>query len=151
MTDLRNLPSDPFGPLQPGLRGGLLRMAQWALTILTVILAWPAVMTVFTAVTILLPRDGMFRVSAEEWLTIARWLTGAATLLLTGLRVSGKWWCWWAFAPVAIAAAALALTGDPGDPEGVLVQQMEFGLPVLLAALHALWSLCNRRGDQHEV
>lgn len=147
MTDLHNRPSDPFGPLQPGLRGTLLRLVQWALTVLTVILAWPAVMTVFTAVTILLPKGGAFRVSAADWLAIARWLTGAATLLLTGLRVSGKWWRWWSFAPVAIAAAALALTGDPGDLEGVAVQQLLFGVPVLLAALHALWSLCDRKGN----
>lgn len=145
MTDLRNRPSDPFGPLQPGLRGTLLRMVQWTLTIISVFLAWPAVMLVFTAVTILLPIGGAFRVKPEEWLAIARWLTGAATLLLTGLRVSGKWWCWWAFAPVAITAVALALTGDPGDAAGVLVQQMECGLPVLLSALHALWSLCERK------
>lgn len=141
--DLRNRFREPFGPMQPGLRGTLLRMSQWALTILTVLLAWPAVIMV---VTVFLPTGGGFRGSMEDWLAAACWLTGAATLLLTGLRVSGKWWRWWAFLPVAIAAAALALTGDPGDPEGVAIRQMLFGLPVLLTALHGLWSLCERKG-----
>lgn len=143
--DLQSRGRDPFGPMQPGLRGTLLRMVQWALTILTVLLMWPAVMMVLTSVTILLPTGGAFRVCAEDWLAIASWLTGGATLLLTGLRLSGKWWRWWGFLPVAIAAAALALTGDPGDPEGVAIQQLMFGLPVLLTALHGLWSLCERK------
>lgn len=143
--DLTHHGREPFGPLQPGMRGILLRMVQWGLTIITVFFAWPAVIMVCTSVTILLPGDGAFRVSAEDWLAISRWLMGAATLLLTGLRLSGKWWRWWSFAPVAIAAAALALTGEPGDPEGVAIQQLLFGLPVLLAALHALWSLCERK------
>ena len=80
--DLRNRLREPFGPMQPGLRGTLLRMVQWALTILTVMLAWPAVIMV---VTVLLPTGGGFRGSMEDWLAAAIWLTGAATLLLTGL------------------------------------------------------------------
>lgn len=147
MSDLRNRPREPFGPRQPGLRGTLLRMCQWGLLMLVAISLVPMVMmTLGILMTMLLAFIGRPPEMAE-WLSDLQILLCVATLALTGLRVSDRWWRWWLFGPVALAAAVLMLlSGQPKDPEGMLIQQAYWLVLALQVVLHALWSLCERKG-----
>lgn len=146
MSDLRDTPRAPFGPRQPGLRGMLLRMAQWGLLMLVVVSLVPMVMmTLGILMTALLAVIGRSP-EMKEWLSDLQILLCVAALALTGLRVSGRWWRWWLFGPVALAAAALMLhSGQPKDPEGMLIQQAYWLVLALQAVLHAVWSLCERK------
>ena len=148
VTDLRSGSREPFGPRQPGLRGGLLRLSQWLLTILTVICIWPGVMLAFTAVTEYFPllRGGPAP-TGSDMLRQGAWLAWAALLVLTGLRVSGQWYRWPAFYPVAAAYGVLAwLTfPDASDPVGRCIVQLMAAVAAALCLLHAVWSLCERK------
>lgn len=144
--DERDLPRrgrEPFGPLQPGLWGRLLRMAQWGLTIITVICIWPGVMLVFTAAVSLLT-EGM--PEANTQLINAGWCLWGLLLVLTALRLSGYGYRWWGFFPNALAWAALAsgIRLDPWDVEGRCIVQLMAAVVAAQCLLHALWSLSGR-------
>ena len=147
MTDLRSRPREPFGPRQPGIWGGMLRFSQWSLTIITVICIWPGIMMAFTAVMdcFLLLRGGS-RPLVSTMLIHGMWLTWAALLVLTAVRLAYGKFSWWAFAPVTVACAALALRVIPGaaDPVGLCIWQMMLGVAGAQVLLHGLWSLSAR-------
>lgn len=154
MTDLRSAPRNPFGPRQPGMWGGLLRAAQWGLTVLTVICMWPAVMLFFTALTDFLPllRGGSLP-HASTLRIHGAWCLWTALLILTGLRISGQWFRWWAFLPVAAAYGVLAakVMPDAADPVGRCIWLLMLIVAVVQVLLHAVWSLSawllRRKGD----
>ena len=149
MRDLRSRPREIFGPRQPGAWGGMLRFAQWTLGIITVVCIWPGAMFAFT---VLLDGYGFIRDAAtppvSEMLRYGAWLTWAALVMMTGLRVSGQWYRRWAFMPVAAANAALLLFIVPDgakDPLGMCLWQLMLGVTVAQCLMHGLWSLAQHR------
>ena len=149
MTDLRNRPREPFGPRQPGLRGGLLRLCQWGLAIITVICIWPGAMLVLTSVVSLLTEKSP---GLNTQLINASWCLWGLLLVLTALRLSGYGYRWWGFFPNALAWAVLEsqVHLDPWDIEGRCIVQLMAAVVAAQCLLHALWSLCGRKAEDDE-
>lgn len=141
--DLRNRGREPFGPLQPGLWGKLMRGCQWGLTIITVICMWPGVMLIFTAAMDLIT-EGM--PEGNTLLIRATWCLWGLLLVLTALRLSGYGYRWWGFFPNALAWAALASQSYPGawDNVGQCIVQLMAAVMAAQCLLHGLWSLSER-------
>lgn len=149
MTDLRDGPRVPFGPRQPGLRGTLLRVCQWGLAIITVICLWPAVMMVFATVLEFLPKGGSWRMPPTSTLLIdGTWCLWCLLLVTTALRLSGYGYRWWGFYPNVLAYSVLASQTfpDASDPVGQCIVQLMAAVVAAQSLLHALWSLCERKG-----
>lgn len=155
MTDLRNQPREPFGPRQPGLAGGVLRLCQWGLAIITCICLWPGVMMSLSVVLDFLPKEGSWRMPPTSTLLIdGTWCLWGLLLMLTALRLSGYSYRWWGFYPNVLAYSALASQTfpDASDPVGQCIAWLMSAVVVALCLLHGLWSLSERLlrryGDQ---
>lgn len=146
MSDLRSGPREPFGPRQPGIWGGLLRFSQWGLAIITVICMWPGIMMAFTAVTDYFPLlRGGSRPPVSTMLIHGTWLTWAALLVLTAVRLAYGKFSWWASFLVTAACAALAFCAvpDASDRLGLCIWQLMLGVAGTQVLLHALWNTCE--------
>ena len=154
MTDLRSGPREPFGPRQPGVWGGVLRLCQWVLAIITVVCIWPGVMLVLTAVTDFMPllRGGTLP-PVSTLLIHAEWVVWAALLVMTAVRLSYGKFRWWVFAPVAAAHGALAfrVMPDAADPVGRCIWLIMLGVTGVQVLLHGLWSLSARMQQKHNL
>ena len=150
--DLTRRGREPFGPLQPGLWGRVLRGCQWGLTIITVICMWPGMMLALTSLTALLTDKSP---GLNTQLINAGWSLWGLLLAVTALRLSGQGYRWWGFFPNALAWAALEsrVYLDPWDVEGRFIVQLMAAVVAAQCLLHALWSLSEwllARGRRRE-
>ena len=151
--DLRQRPQHPFGPRQPGVCGGLLRLSQWELTVITAVCIWPGAMLLLTALTSLIPLNEGWRMpEASTLLIYGTWCLWAALLVLTALRLSYGWFRWWAVVPVVANYAVLAsrVMPDAADSLGLCIWQLMIGVTFLQSLFHTLWSLCGKTYSKTE-
>jgi len=142
-------PRQPFGPREPGLWGWLKRACQWGLLLTVAACLFPAVMAAITVVlaalrvvTAFIPlRDGWRVPTGREMVGLGTWVLWLMQLVLTALRLSGKWYRPWALGLTGLALGALLYAAPSQELVGLAIQMLMVLVAVVQLLLHALWSL----------
>lgn len=144
---VKNPPSKrhPFGPRPTTWQGWVVRGAQCGLLLLCGLAVFPAVLWLMIVISALF--SGIGYMETLDWLTHATMLLCFASLVLSVLRLDGRWWSPWAFFGAAATFSALmaAQIWILEDINSGLFVQEQIAVVAALAVLHGLWSLMEKR------
>lgn len=141
----------PFGPRPTTWQGWVVRGAQCGLLLLCGLAVFPAVIWLMIVVAALFSE--LAYMEPLDWLIHGTLLLCFASLVLSALRLDGRWWSPWAFAGVTalgiVLAASVRLTDDVhSDSIARYFVQTPITVMAAQALLHIVWSAARTRKNK---